>query len=183
MKKRYRYKVILCGICVLACMSLLFCVLRSSCTRVRLDNDLRPDLIEMPTFVDRYIVEQVLMSLPVTFEGFYQELMSIGSPWVLNPSNTNTLRVFYHPIGLEVDTSPLDNDDWIDGFRENAKYLFKHIEDLEEVSFSFFFTPLGKVLKFDEFDYRFTTSRLGVAEGEMLSKEMINIMSLIPWMW
>ena len=121
-----------------------------------------------PPFVDEEVVEQVLLRLPVTFEGFYQEQMSIWSSWVLSPSNTNTLRVFYHPIGWEVDTSPLDNNDWIDGFIENAMYLFEQIEELEEVSFSFFFTPLGEVLKFDGFDFRFTTSRLGVAEGEML---------------
>jgi hypothetical protein len=168
MNKRHRYKMYLCGICVLACVFSLFSVLLNPFTRICLANDeiFTGDI--MQSFVDEHVVEQVLKSLPVTFEGFHQEHMSIWSPWVLSPSNTNTLRVFYHPISWELDISPLDNNEWIDGFRENAKYLFEHIEDLDEVSFSFFFTPFDLVFAVDRFDFRFTTSRLGVAEGEML---------------
>ena len=171
-KNRVRRKLFKVGI--LLWVLLFSIVLMSSCQSRCLKYDMIGDEMLIP-FVDADIVNQVLESLPVTFEGFHQEMMSIGTPWVLRPAphgvgppSINTLTVFYHPVSLGVDISPLENNEWMDDFRENAIFLFEQIEELEEVSFSFSFTPLDILVRVDEFDFRFTTTRLGVAEGEML---------------
>ena len=171
MIRRHRSRVEVYRISVLAYVLLFFCVLLSSCSR-----EFCGTVFDEPTrFVEDDVVNQILKTLPVIFEGFEQKDMAVGTPWVLRPAphevgppSINTLRVFYHPVSLGVDISPLENNEWMDGFRENAMYLFEQIEELEEVSFAFFFTPLDIVIRFDEFDFQFTTSRLGVAEGEML---------------